>query len=98
MQMEERAAEVAVAEHRRSRFVEVLGEGEVASSAEAAVASYMAKRVYQVEGNQAYTSAVEGVAVGANKVKPQEAGAPPMGVKDVATMAVKVYLRQGLST
>jgi len=98
MQPEEQAAEVAVVEHRSSRFVEVLGEGEVASSAEAAVASHMAKRVCQVGENQAYTNAVEGVAAAANKVKQRDVGAPPVGVKDVATRAVKVYLRQLLST
>jgi len=96
MQLEEQAAEVAEVEHRSSRFVEAPGEGEVAS--EAAVASHMAKRVYQVGENQAYTNAVEGVAAAANKVKQQDAGAPPVEVKDVATRAVKVYLRKLLST
>lgn len=98
MQLEEQAVAVAVVEHHSSRFVEVLGEGGVNLSDEGAVASHMAKRVYQAGGNQAYMSAVKEVAAAANKVKQQEAEVPPLEVKDVATRTAKVYLWQRLST
>ncbi len=98
MQLEEHAAEVAEVEHRSSRFAEVLGEGEVASSDEAVVASHMVKRVHQVGGDQAYTSAVEGVAAAENKGKQQEAGAPLVEGKNVATWTARVYLLERLST
>ena len=98
MQLEEHAAEVAEVENRSSRFVEVLGEGEVTSSAEAAVASHMVKRVHQVGGDQANTSGVEGVAAAENKGKQQEAEAPLVGVKSVATRTAGVYLSERPST
>lgn len=98
MQLEEHAAEVAEVEHRSSCFVEVPGEGEVTSSAGAAVASHMVMRVYQVGGDQAYTSAVEGVAAAENKGKQQEVEASLVEVKNVATRTAGVYSSERLST
>lgn len=98
MRLEEHAAEVEEVEHRSSRFVEELGEGEVASSAEAVVESHMVKRVYRVGGDHAYTSAVEPVAAVENKGKQQEAGVPLVEAKDVATRAARVNLSERLST
>ena len=98
MPLEEHAAEVAEVEHRSSRFVEVLGEGVVTSSAEAAVESRMVKRVYQVGGDHAYTSAVEWVAAAGNKGKQHEVGVPLVEVKNAATKAARVDLSGRLST
>ena len=94
MRLEEHAAEVAEVEHRSSCFVEVLGEGEVTSSADVAVESRMVKRVYQVGGDQAYTSAVEQVAAAGNKGMQQDAGALLVEVKNAATRAARVDLSE----
>jgi len=95
-ELEGQAVQAVAVEHRSLRFVEVLGEGEVISSVEAAVVSHMARRAYQVGETQVYTSAVEGVAAAENKVKEQEGVLEE--VKDVAKRAAKVYLWDRLLT
>lgn len=91
-QLEEQAGEAGPVNHRSSSFVEVPEEGEVTSSVEAAVASHMAKRVYQAGGNQEYTSVGEGVVVAESRVMQQEVEELLEEVKVVATRTAKVYL------
>lgn len=66
-QVEEQVEEVGP-EHCSSCFAEAL-EGEETSSVVVVVASHMGKRVYQVGGNQEYTSVGEGVVVAESRVK-----------------------------
>jgi hypothetical protein len=96
-QLEEQTAEAAEVKHHSSRFVEVLEEGEVTSSVEAAVAIHMEKGVYQVGGNQEYTSVGEG-AVAESRVKQQEVEELLEEVKVVAKRAAEACLWDHLLT